>query len=299
MRHGEFYAIAEPLREHAMLRAMSVLLLAAPAAALSAELPALAGPMTIPIQVVKGFPMLVARIGERDMPLMFDLGGYADITLTSEAMRIGGVVRHPDERHSWKDAKGNLIEAARFTVKELRLGEIAFHDVDGHVEAFDESFKPSSPLGNVGHIGASLVRSYKVLLDYRSNAMTLIPGNADDASAGQAGCRGTAVPFLPELDGEPISKATTDVGTLSFVWDTGASTSIIRRGIVELPAAEGPAQDPFSSKRFELNGTDLGPLDLRPFDFSEPAEADGFIGGNFFATHVVCVDFPGKRFLVR
>jgi hypothetical protein len=256
-------------------------------------------PVTIPIKIVKGFPMLVARIAERDMPLMFDLGGYESITLTPEAMRVGGVVRLPDERHAWKDAKGNVIEAARFTVKELRIGEAVFRDVDGHVEAFDESFKPTSALGNVGHIGAALVRSYKVLLDYRGGAMTLIPRDADDESAAQAGCRGTVVPFAPELEGEPVSKVTTDLGTLTFVWDTGASTSVVRRSIVAPPGAEAPARDVFSSKSFELGGTDFGPFDLRLFDFAEPAEVDGFVGGNFFATHVVCVDFPNSRFLVR
>src|SRR5262245_26273289 len=68
-------------------------------------------PVTIPIQIVKGFPTLVASIGERDMPLMFDLGGYESISLTPEAMKIAGVVRLSDETHTWKDAKGNVIEA--------------------------------------------------------------------------------------------------------------------------------------------------------------------------------------------
>jgi len=276
-----------------------VCLLVTPIVTVGAESPALDGPVTIPIQIVKGFPVLIARIGERDMPLMFDLGGYEDITLTQEAMRIGGVVRLPGEQHSWKDAKGNVIEAARFTVKALTVGDVEFRDVDGHVEAFDESFKPSSPLGNVGHIGAALVRPYRVLLDYRGGTMTLIPGDADDESAAKSGCHGSAVAFVPELEGEPISKATTDLGTLTFVWDTGASMSVIRRSIVVLPGADAPAQDVFSSKGFELGGTDFGPLDLRLLDFAEPAEVDGFIGGNFFAAHVVCVDFPGKRFLVR
>ena len=255
-------------------------------------------PVTIPIEIVKGFPTLVARIGERDMPLMLDLGAD-DVTLTQEAMRIGGVVRLPDERYTWKDAKGNVIEAARFIVKELRIGDAVFHDVDGHVEAFHESYQPSSPLGNVGHIGAALVRPYKVLLDYRAGAMTLIPGDADDETAAQAGCRGTAVPFVPELGGEPVSKARTDLGTLTFAWDTGAPTSIIRRNLVAPPGAEAPATNVYSTRSFELGGTDFGPLDLRLFDFEEPAEVEGYVGANFFATHVVCVDFPDSRFLVR
>jgi hypothetical protein len=277
---------------------LSSIVLALPVTALAAAPTALEEPVTIPIEVVKGFPVLIASIAERDMPLLFDLGGYEHITLTREAMRVGGVVPLHDDSHTWKDAKGNLVEAPRFTVRELRIGDAVFREVDGHVAEFDASF-PTIPLGNVGHIGAALVRPYKVLLDYRGGAITLIPGGYDDASAAKAGCRGAIVPFAPEFDGEPVSSVKTDLGTLAFVWDTGASASVIRRDLVAAPAAGSSAQDPFRSGAFELGGVDFGPLELRLFDFEEPAGVDGFVGANFYATRVVCVDFPGRRFLVR
>lgn len=53
------------------------------------------------------------------------------------------------------------------------------------------------------------------------------------------------------------------------------------------------------TKQFSLGGADFGPLELRAFDYAEPAGTDGFIGYNFFARHIVCIDFPGKRFLIR
>ena len=267
-------------------------LLALPLVTLAAP-PALDEPVTIPIEIVKGFPILVARIADRDMPLMFDLGGYESITLTQDAMRVGGVVPLHDGRQAWKDAKGNRMEAPRFVVKELRLGAAAFHEVEGHVAEFDPSF-PTIPAGNVGHIGAALVRPFKVLLDYDGEAMTLIPG--DSTRAEEYGCRGAVVPFLAEWEGDPITRAKTDLGELTFVWDTGASASIIRRGIVTTPTS---AQDRYRTMRFEMGGGDFGPLELRSLDFAEPAGVDGFVGANFFATHVVCVDFPNRRLLVR
>jgi hypothetical protein len=209
-------------------------------------------------------------------------------------MRVAGVVPLHDEHEAWKDAKGNEVQGGRFIIKEMRLGDAVFHDVGGHIAAFAESF-PANPIGNSGHIGEALLRPYKVLLDYRGGTMTLIAG--DSANAEKDGCHGAIVPFVPEWEGEPISRAKTDLGTLTFVWDTGASTSAIQRSLVAAPAA--PTQETFRSATFELGGVDFGPLELRPFEFAEPAGVDGFIGANFFATHVACIDFPNNRLLVR
>jgi hypothetical protein len=107
-----------------------------------------------------------------------------------------------------------------------------------------------------------------------------------------------AVPFLPEWDGAPVTKAQTDLGDLTFVWDTGAPISIIRKARIEETHTQAVNQV-IRTERFFLNGTDFGPLELRPLEFSQPAGTDGFVGTNFFAQHVVCVDFPGKRFLIR
>jgi hypothetical protein len=46
-------------------------------------------------------------------------------------------------------------------------------------------------------------------------------------------------------------------------------------------------------------GIDFGPLQFAVEDLSLPPGFDGFIGYNFFAHHVVCMDFPGNRLLIR
>jgi hypothetical protein len=45
--------------------------------------------------------------------------------------------------------------------------------------------------------------------------------------------------------------------------------------------------------------TDLGAMDFRVVDYVQLAGTDGFIGGDFFANHIVCIDFPGTRLLIR
>jgi hypothetical protein len=57
--------------------------------------------------------------------------------------------------------------------------------------------------------------------------------------------------------------------------------------------------DTVTSKRLTLGGIDFGPLQFAVEDLSLPPGFDGFIGYNFFAHHVVCMDFPGNRLLIR
>jgi len=53
------------------------------------------------------------------------------------------------------------------------------------------------------------------------------------------------------------------------------------------------------SKQFSLGGVDFGPWRFDVWDMSLPAGFDGFIGYNFFARHIVCIDFPGRRIVIR
>jgi hypothetical protein len=53
-----------------------------------------------------------------------------------------------------------------------------------------------------------------------------------------------------------------------------------------------------NSAKFELAGVNFGPLQLRVFDYVEPAGTDGFIGYTFFERNVVCIDFPRNRLFI-
>jgi hypothetical protein len=54
-----------------------------------------------------------------------------------------------------------------------------------------------------------------------------------------------------------------------------------------------------STKRLALGGTDFGPWQFKTMNMSLPPFFDGLIGSDFFATHVVCIDFPDKRLVIR
>jgi hypothetical protein len=85
---------------------------------------------------------------------------------------------------------------------------------------------------------------------------------------------------MPEWHGAPVTKAHTDLGDLILVWDTGAARGVIRKKSADDLHATVSNQI-VSLPHLNFGGT------------------DGFVGGDFFASHVVCIDFPGSRLLVR
>jgi hypothetical protein len=111
-------------------------------------------------------------------------------------------------------------------------------------------------------------------------------------------CKGTVVPILPDWQGEPVTKGRSDFGGMTLIWDTGIPTSVIRKTWAQ-EAGAAVTGESVTTRHFILGGVDFGPLKLNIFDYSEPAGTDAFVGYNFFAKHVVCIDFPGNRFLIQ
>jgi hypothetical protein len=247
----------------------------------------------VPIRIRGHFPVAVATIDGINVPLIFDLGDASPLVLSRAVFdRIKTVPIR--EAHRSKDVRGNVIQSPMFKVPQLRIGNAIFSDVIGRLDIHDPSYQ-ATRVGQQGYFGTSLLRSYQVVLDYPHRKMTLIPagGAGDRASV----CKGTAVPFLPEWHGEAVTVARTDLGESTAVWDTGSPVSIIRKS--RLQSIRGTAgEGSVTTKQLFLGGTDFGPLKLGVLDYLEPSGSDMFIGYNFFAKHVVCVDFPGKQLLI-
>lgn len=112
-------------------------------------------------------------------------------------------------------------------------------------------------------------------------------------------CVGHRVEFDPTWNGEPVSKARTDIGELTFVWDTGAPMSFIQAALAAKIDSGPLAKDRTVTRSFALGNKDFGPLELRAMTFVQPEGVDGFIGYDFFARHKVCVDFPDRAFWIE
>jgi hypothetical protein len=248
---------------------------------------------SVPLRIHNGFPIFTAKIDGKSVPLVFDLGGDFYLTLSQSA--LSGLNATPlSKTYEFSDAKGNILQSPMFMVRRIEIGKAVFTDVVGHVDTSHPTYKAQTD-GREGMIGAPFLQKYKVVLDYVHREMTLIPG--ESAVPGGDACVGTEVPFLPEWQGSAVTKATTDAGELTMVWDTGAPLSLIRKGRVQESGLKAENAI-LNSAKFELAGVNFGPLKLRVFDYVEPAGTDGFIGYTFFERNVVCIDFPRNRLFI-
>lgn len=249
---------------------------------------------TVPIQIRGNFPVVNVKIDGMDVPLTFDLGNTTALVLSQKILdRVKTLPIDEIDRSS--DVQGNVIQSAKFKLSLLQIGSARFTDVIGRLDLHDRSYQ-ATDVGQQGSFGTSLLESYEVVLDYPHRKMTLV--SRDNTNDRTTMCKGTIVPFLPDWNGDPVTKAGTDFGDLTAVWDTGSPVSILRkRGSQNI--GDRVLTDAVITKHFNLGGTDFGPLKLEVADYVEPAGTDMFVGYNFFAKHIVCIDFPRHRFLIQ
>jgi len=251
-------------------------------------------PVVVPIRLLGNFPVVIVNIGDNDVPLVFDSGNSGSVALTQAV--IDRVKALPTgETSKGMDPKGNVIEYPKFKIPRLQIGSAVFTDVIAELDVHDPSYQ-ATQVGQQGFLGTSLLKGYKVVLDYPHRRMTLIPSSSTKDQS--AGCKGTAVPFSPAWHGEPAAEADIDLGRLTVWWDTGTPTSILSKRFA-VAAGSHQSGDTITSKRLALGGADFGPLQFELDDLSLPPGFDGFIGYSFFAHHVVCMDFPEKKLLIQ
>jgi hypothetical protein len=251
-------------------------------------------PSSVKMQLLSNLPVVTAKIDGRDVSLVFDLGDASALVL---ARRFFDRVKTSPtgEINRATDVQGNVIESPMFKLQRLQIGNAVFTDVIGRLDLHDPKYQPPD-VGQQGYFGTSLLKSYMVVLDYRHRQMTLIPTGSSKAQS--AKCSGIAVPFLSDWNGYTVTRVNSDFGELTAIWDTGSDESVLRRaGSQKISNSE--LTETVTTKRLGFEGADFGPLKLHVADYAQPAGTDMIIGYNFFAQHVVCIDFPGHRFLIR
>lgn len=279
-----------------MLTGHKVLRLAAILAVVPAS--ALADPeIVLPLKLTGHFPIVMAKVDGMDVPLILGTGDSPAVVLQQSVLdHIKAAPAPPDATSMGLDVKGNLLHFQKFRVSRVQLGDAVFTDVIAQLDVH----APNNQLPDVGQkglLGTGLLKPYKVVLDYRHLTMTLVPGGANDTQTEL--CRGTSVPFAATPSPtEPFTKVDTDVGQLTLAWDTASGWSFVSQKIIQRGLVPSSNED-VTTKRLVLGGTDFGPWQFKWMEMSLPPFFDGSIGYDFFLRHVVCIDFPGKRVLVR
>jgi hypothetical protein len=248
--------------------------------------------VTVPLHFDGDFPVIIVKINGHKVPMTIDLIQIAPVSLLQSAVdEVKPVV--VVDNHAASDAPTNSV-APMIKIQHIEIGGMMFSNIDGYIDVR----APATQTSNTpqGVIGLTLLRSFKVILDYKHKSITFIQNSRSAAESD--GCRGTTVPFIPEWHGAPVAKAHTDLGDLILVWDTGAARGVIRKKTADDLHATVSNQI-VSLPHLNFGDTDLGAMDFHVVDYTQLPGTDGFIGDDFFANHVVCIDFPGTRFLVR
>jgi hypothetical protein len=266
-------------------------------AAVAAAVAAAASPpdsTVVPIRLSGSFALVEVRIGGRDVSLLFDTGDSRGILLAQPV--IDRIKAKPVGQSSKViDVKGNIVESPHFEIPRLQIGSIEFANVIADLDVHDPSYQPDQH-GQQGFLGTALLKPYQVVIDYSRLTLTLIAPGSSRARAGD--CRGVAVPFVEQWRGEPVTEAETEFGRVVLWWDTGTPLSILTARFAQ-QARPRIAEGSMISERLGLGGSEFGPWPFEVVDFALPPGFEGFIGYDFFAQHVVCMDFPGRRALVR
>ena len=244
----------------------------------------------IPLEIVQGNALARAAVDRVPLKLGLDLGGLGALSLKADAIARTGVTSLK-RRISQTDALGNTAERRTFKVSRLEVGNGTFRDVVTHEL---DGYAASGP--GDGQIGRDFLKQFVVVFDYPSRTVTLY--SPHERKAADRACSGDLVPTISGPDGIIVSVATSDHGPLRMLWDTGASYSFVKASVAaerHLPIQGGT----YLTRHFALGARDFGPLELVSLDLKEPANVDGYIGYNFFESHVVCVDALGPQTTVR
>lgn len=242
----------------------------------------------IPLELHRNLaPVLVANIDGAQVRLQVDLGNGNALMLRQSVLDSINAVR-TGESANFQGLDG-VFESPMFKVARVQIGTAVFTDVVAWLDAPRQGYEPGEIAQ--GFMGTGLLKTYQLVLDYPGRAMTLVGASSED-SIGP--CKGAVMPFSAPSDklrGEPVTEAEIDLGRVRLWWDTGAPVSVLSRTFAQKAQSKGGA-DILHTKELVLGGHDFGPWRFEVWDVSLPG-FDGFIGHDFFAQHVVCIDSPG------
>lgn len=255
------------------------------------------GYTVVPLKIDSHLPTVPVSIGGVEVPLLIDTGGFEEISLSPAVLRKLDVIY--TGRRIWRVGVHGLLSlssAREFIVPELRIGDVCLANVRGHEFHFADlhlAHKPPPALEN-GIIGLALLRHFSVIVDYRAGVCVLATGGRYPPPYQPATWTSCSVD-LSDLNIGIRGDVVADGRTLRCVWDTGASHSLIRPGLVQPEEPAGRNGHPSARlSKFVVAARDCGPFDFVAFDFRQPP-VDAIIGYNFFKDHTVLLDFDNAR----
>lgn len=147
--------------------------------------------------------------------------------------------------------------------------------------------KASIPEGIDGYLGMGWLRQYSLVIDYAHAQLRLHPaGNLAPE------CGTQAVP-LQMLGSLPYVRLTQDAQPVALGLDTGANQNILKTG----SRWSGNAGQVLTGLTLQTEGW-TGQQNFRLVNVQVPV-IDGFLGYEFFAGHLVCMDIQSAKLAIK
>lgn len=256
-------------------------------------------PLRLPLTILRNNPVTTIEVAGHEIRIGVDTGGGV-LGLTQEALTLAGAVELAGESTTWTDVNGEVHEARRFRVPQIRVGGRLFTNLDA-IEAVPIPNGPA--VANV--LGREFLRQFIAIIDYPGHMMTLLSPDTADADAEALGCRGTRVPFeRVSAPGLVVTQVKLDGATMRLGWDTGAQYSALPAGVAtayQLPVMPAVGEKPpfYNTSRLIIGGSDFGPLEFVVLPLELPSDFEGMLGYNLFAEHVVCLNYARHELRIR
>lgn len=262
-----------------------------------------------------GIPIIQAEIEGMSCFLEVDLGLVRQLRLYKETIEKIKNKKKKDNVTS-VDISGNFYEVESFQIPSIRFKNWEIKDVtlseESHVftsnivsgfpsEEIKRKFLEEDAKDREGAVGWPIFAQFVSFFDLGHAKIVLGKDITSLRNAGYLRNGFIEVPFSTDRGGIILS-VTTDLGTRSFLLDTGSVYSMIKQNLIlkESVLEIQPNIPVYVSRSFLLNEYDLGSWTFRLWNISDFYDQfDGVLGMDFFRKHAICLDFQNKTAYIQ
>ena len=246
---------------------------------------------SLPLELSQDYATVHVTIEGKQIPLLLDLGGFSTIALSDSVLSTLSV-KFAGTR-SYDDAYGNSHKVRNYVVPSAELGTLRLENIEGTEQHTDLARPGRVP---TGYLGIRFLRSFaRVIFDYPHSRLILLRDTV--LPADYRALRWTSIPYYGD---EVRSHASMDSVDLEFLWDTGASHSVLTNKAFnrvkqnrKKALGENGGYLFYEADRLQIGALETGPLSLVLLDLPEPG-VDAILGHNFFGDHIVMIDFESS-----
>lgn len=231
---------------------------------------------------------------------LVDTGTYRDLYLCKNVFEK---IPKIESEKSIKilDLRGNVYKWPIYSVSDVKIGTLAFSDLDVIEESldFDENTKlwPSPNSTNQryyhGRIGWQFFKDYCPLFDFPNSSIFLAKRLEDLKGDGLLKIENYIKVPIDIENGMIVLSIETDQGKQQVILDTGSTFCTLKTNKIEPTKIKLlPSGKPyFPSNKLMIEGYNFGRQPFALTEITDLINADGVLGADFFLKHAICFDF--------